>query len=394
MIFVRRAGVDIVGGAAVGMLSGCSAAVFLRGLDLVTAWRGDHEIIIWFLPLAAALLLTVVARLGGAAQPGTNLVLWRACDGRGDRVPLRLFPLALLGTWWTHLFGGSAGREGTALQMGGTIADVVAALLGRVTNIDNEDRRRLLLAGIAGGFGGVFGTPVAGCVFALEVVVVGRVDVVRLLPAFVAAVVGDACATAALHAIGGAHGIYPHLETFALDARFVVVGVVVGLAARAFGLTLSFVKQRTSSWAPQWRGLAGGAALVVVWQLAGSEVLGLSLPTLRHAVNAEHVDAAFFVWKLLATALTVGVGMIGGEVTPLFAIGAALGAVIADPLGLPISLSAVCCMAALFGVSARAPLALCIMAVELCGAAVLPHVVVVVVCAALIFGDRSIYTRP
>ena len=389
----RRAGVDVVGGALVGALAALAAAGFLRGLELVTSWRGEHARIVWLLPVAAAVLLTVVARLGTAAQSGTNLVLWRATDGRGDRVPLRLIPLALLGTWWTHLFGGSAGREGSAVQMGGAFADVVAAAAGRLFAVDDEDRRRLLLAGIAGGFGGVFGTPVAACLFALEVVVAGHLDVRRLVPALSAALAGDVVGSAALHALGGGHGLYPEVASFPLDGRFIVVGVAVGLAARAFGAAVTFVKHRTLSWAPHWRGIAGGLAVVVVWQLAGASVLGLSLPTLMTAVNGHDVDAAFFAWKLLATALTVGVGLIGGEVTPLFAIGAALGSTIAGPLGLPASLTAVCAMAALFGVSARAPIALCVMAVELCGAAVLPHVVVVVAVAALILGDRSIYTR-
>ncbi len=393
MSLARRAGVDVVGGAAVGALAGLAAAVFLRGLDVVTSWRSEHAPVVWLLPLAAAALLVVLARFGGAAQAGTNLVLWRATDGRGDRLPLLLFPFALIGTWWTHLFGGSAGREGTAVQMGGTIADVVAAGAGRVCRIDDDDRRRLLVAGIAGGFGGVFGTPVAACIFALEVVVKSRIDVAALVPAFVGALVGDAVGTALLHALGGAHGLYPQVAAFPLDARFVVVGVAVGVAARGFGAAVTWVKSRTVRWAPHWRGLAGGTAVIVVWQVAGPEVLGLSLPTLMDAVNGADVDAAFFVWKLLATAATLGVGLIGGEVTPLFAIGGALGATLAGPLGLPPSLTAVCAMAALFGVCARAPIALCIMAIELSGAAVLPHVVVVAAVAALILGDRSIYTR-
>jgi H+/Cl- antiporter ClcA len=389
----QRAVVDVVGGAVVGALAGISAAVFLRGLDLVTAWREGHVDVVFLLPMAAALLLVGVARFGGAAASGTNLVLWRATDGRGDRLPLRLFPLAMVGTWWTHLFGGSAGREGTAVQMGGAVADVVVGLSARWFAVDDEDRRRLLLAGIAGGFAGVFGTPIAACVFALEVVQKNRVDVVRVVPALVAALAGHLVGNAVLHALGGAHGAYPHLEEFPLDARFVVVGVAVGVCARGFGLVVALVKERTAAWLPHWRGVAGGVAVVVVWQIAGSSVLGLSLPTLMSSVQGHDVDAAFFFWKLLATAFTVGVGLIGGEVTPLFAIGASLGSTLAGPLGLPASLTAVCGMAALFGVSARVPIALCIMAVELCGAAVLPHVVVVVAVAALVLGDRSIYAR-
>ncbi|MDP2339692.1 MAG: chloride channel protein [Deltaproteobacteria bacterium] len=393
MNVTHRAAVDVVGGALVGVLAGLSAAVFLCGLDVVTHWREGHDDVVFLLPIAAALLLVVVARFGGVASSGTNLVLWRAADGRGDPLPLRLFPLALLGTWWTHLFGGSAGREGTAVQMGGAVADVVTGLGSRLWAFDDEDRRRLLLAGIAGGFGGVFGTPIAAAVFAIEVVKTRRLDVARALPALVAAFAGDVVGSAVLHALGGAHGAYPQVARFDLDARFVVVGVAVGLAARAFGLVVTFVKARTARWLPHWRGVAGGVAVVVVWQLAGSQVLGLSLPTLMDAVHGRDVDDAFFLFKLLATAVTIGVGLIGGEVTPLFAIGASLGSTIAGPLGLPSSLTAVCAMAALFGVSARVPFALCIMAVELCGAAVLPHVVVVVAVASLILGDRSIYLR-
>jgi H+/Cl- antiporter ClcA len=392
-------GVDVGGAATVGVVAGASSAIFLRGLDLVTATRVAHPSLPWLLPLAAALLLVVVRRFAGFASLGTALVLWRTTTGQGDPVPLRMWAFALVGTWWTHLFGGSAGREGTALQMGGAVADGLFTLVRARLRLSDEHRRALLTAGLAGGFGSVFGSPVAGAVFALEVVVEGTVDVRRALPAVVAAVVGDQCGDALLHALGGRHGSYPAVGAVDVTPVFVVacaaLGVVAGVVAVAFLVLTAQVRAATSRLRPAWRGVVTGVVVVALWQLGGrTDALGLSLPALSQAFVGTSTGT-LFAWKLVLTAVTIGGGLIGGEVTPLFVVGATLGATLSSLLHLPPAVAAVCGMVAVFGAAAGTPLALTFMAVELCGRGVAVPALTATVVAAVVVraARRSLYER-
>src|SRR5207344_741841 len=143
-----------------------------------------HEIIVYFLPLAGIVIGTLYARFGEAIKAGNNLVIDTIHDD-GPEIPLRMLPMVLIGTVLTHLFGGSAGREGTAVQMGASLADTLSHRL----RLDMPMRRQLLAAGMAGGFGSVFGTPMAGAVFGLELVVLGRIEYQALVPALAASVV-------------------------------------------------------------------------------------------------------------------------------------------------------------------------------------------------------------
>jgi len=399
---VRRVGVDVGGGAIVGALAGVAAAVFLAGLAGVTALREARaSVFVPLLPVAAAAFLTLLARLDAQVGGGTTVVLATAHRG-GPAIPPGLGVVALLGTWWTHLWGGSAGREGTAVQMGASLADTVVHVARRHLTVDDDARRRLILAGIAGGFGGVFGTPIAGAVFAMEVVVARRLDLVAAPAVLVAALTGDLVGDAVLHALGGAHGAYPVLAALPVAPgsllRFAVVGVVVGVVGRAFVALLHAIKARASGRPPWQRGLVGGLVVVAIWALVpgGDALVGLSLPTLEAAVHGD--VAAVLPWtfavKLVLTAVTIGVGLIGGEVTPLFVIGATLGVVVAGPLGLPPEQAACAALAALFGACATTPLALWVMVVELCGPGAIAQQLICIAVASAVVGRRGIYTRP
>ena len=376
-------------GAAVGALAGAASALFLFLLGEVTRYRDGHELIVYFLPAAGLGIGLLYARFGESIKGGNNLVIDTIHD-EGPEIPLRMMPMVLAGTVLTHLFGGSAGREGTAVQMGASMADYVShrAKLGRAL------RRQILAAGVAAGFGSVFGTPIAGAVFGLEFVVLGRIEYEALVPALVASIVGD-LTTRGLGIVHTAYPSPPHVElTPLLCAKWLVFAAAVALVSIAFIELTHFLKRQGERRIKVLgvRMAIGGAAVVVAWKLIGtSDYLGLGVPVIVRAFSDSQVPDWAFAAKLGFTAITLGAGFLGGEVTPLFFIGAALGGVLAPVLGIPRELGAGVGLAAVFAAASNTPLALSIMAVELLGANVLPHVMLVCVVAYLISGHRSIY---
>ena len=374
----------------VGMLAGAASAVFLWLLHQATSWRESHDWLVFFLPVAGIGIGLVYESLGKGIEGGNNLVIDSIHDG-GTKLPLRMTPLVLLGTVLTHLFGGSAGREGTAVQMGASLAEGIShrLLLGP------QLRRHLLIAGVAGGFGSIFGTPIAGAVFGLEFVVLGRIEYRSLGPALIAALVGDLTA----RALGAEHTSFPLVSAVPMTPVLLLQWLAFATAIAA--VTVLFVElthairregQRLLTRLPI-RLFCGGCAFVGLWQTVGSNAyLGLSIPSLLQAFSDPRLPIATFAFKLLFTVITLGAGFLGGEVTPLFVIGATLGNVLARLLGLPLDLGAGVGMAAAFAAGSNTPLALSLMAVELLGGALFPHVTIVCVAAYLMTGQRSIYS--
>jgi H+/Cl- antiporter ClcA len=376
-------------GCAVGVACGVASAVFLLLLDRATHFRIDHEVIVFTLPAAGLVIGLVYERWGQRIKGGNNLVLDTIHDGT-EQIPLRMAPMVLVGTVLTHLFGGSAGREGTAVQMGASLADAIAHRL----NLHQDGRRQLLAAGIAGGFGSVFGTPIAGMIFGLEVVWVGRMEYHALLPALVASVVGDVVT----RACGVTHTAYPAVPfqamTPLLALKWLAFAVAVAATSACFVELTHRLKHILEKRVPRLplRMLIGGAAVVVMWRLIGSsDYLGLGVPTIVRAFVDPTLPPYAFAAKLVFTSVTLASGFLGGEVTPLFFIGATLGAVLGRLMGIPVELAAGVGLAGVFAAAANTPLSLSIMAVELLGANVLPHVVIVSVTAYLITGHRGIY---
>ena len=376
-------------GTLVGIACGAASALFLWLLDEATHLRSTHEPIIYTLPLAGLAIGFVYERWGQPIKGGNNLVIDAVHDD-GPKIPLRMAPMVLLGTVLTHLFGGSAGREGTAVQMGASLADEIAHRLG----LSRTLRRQLLAAGVAGGFGSVFGTPIAGTVFGLEVVVLGHVQYGALVPALVASVVGDMTT----RALGIEHTAYPVAPSVPLTplliGQWALFAVAIAATTVAFIELLTLIKRLGEKHVPSLplRMLIGGCVIVALWRVLGtSDYLGLGVPTIVRAFSDPELPSYAFAAKLLLTAITLGAGFLGGEVTPLFFVGATLGSVLARLMGIPLELGAGVGLAAVFAAASNTPLALSIMAVELLGASVLPHVVIVSVLAYVLAGHRSIY---
>ena len=376
-------------GAIVGVACGAASALFLYLLERATRLRTSNEAIVYTLPVAGLAIGALYERFGKSIKAGNNLVIDTIHDG-GPEIPLRMAPMVLIGTVLTHLFGGSAGREGTAVQMGASLADAIAHRL----RVSRHVRRQLLAAGVAGGFGSVFGTPIAGAVFGLEFVVLGRIEYDALVPALVASVVGDMVA----RALGTVHTSYPQTPTVPLTpllfGEWILFAAAAAITTYSFIELTHFLKKQGERRIPRLplRMLLGGAAVVGMWKLAGtSDYLGLGVPMIVRSFEDPNVPVYAFAAKLLFTAVTLGAGFLGGEVTPLFFVGAALGSVLARAMHIPLPLGAGVGLAAVFAASSNTPLALSIMAVELLGASAFPHVFIVCVLAYLMSGHRSIY---
>jgi H+/Cl- antiporter ClcA len=377
-------------GALVGVLCGAASTLFLFLLQKATDFRNAHEVIIYALPVAGALVGLIYQRFGRAIAGGNDLIIDTIHDG-GPRLPLRMAPMVLAGTVLTHLFGGSAGREGTAVQMGASLADAVLLRFKAAGSL----RRHLLAAGVAGGFGSVFGTPVAGALFGLEFVVLGRIEYDALLPALVASVLGDMTA----RALGVAHSHYPQPAALALTPllllKWLVFAAALSLATRAFIELTHFLKKQGQVRVPRLplRLFVGGIAVVLMWRVVGtSDYLGLGVPTILRSFTDANLPVWTFALKIAFTAVTLGAGFLGGEVTPLFFVGAALGNVLARLLHLPLAMGAGVGLAAVFGAAANTPLALSVMAVELLGGNLFPHAVIVCALCYWMTGRRSIYS--
>ncbi|MGE3619722.1 MAG: chloride channel protein [Acidimicrobiia bacterium] len=377
----------VVLGAASGALAGVASWGFLEALERATDARLAHPWLLFLLPVAGAAIGVVHHRWAGRAAAGSALLL-DEIHTPSAWVPRRMAPLVFAGTVASHLFGASVGREGTALQMSGSLTD----LLSRTLRLGPADRRILLITALAGGFGSVFGVPLAGAVFALEVQAVGRVRHEALLPALTASIVGDLV----VGGLGHHHPLRPPLD-LPVDgvvlARVAVAGIAFGLVATAFSAATRLVASVAARWIawPPARLVAGGVATVGLTLLVGRDELGLSLPLVDQALAGVDPGPWTFAAKLAFTALALGSGFPGGEVTPLFVIGATLGGALAGPLDLPTAALAAVGFVAVFAGAANTPLACTIMGVELFGAGAVLPVAVGCVVAYVTSGHRGIY---
>lgn len=377
--------------ALIGLLSGIASGGFLELLRIATDLQTDHSWLLFFLPFAGALIAWLYTGYGRSTAGGNNLILDQIHETVGYGVPLRMFPLILFSTIATHLFGGSAGREGTAVQMGGAIAAEIA----RRFKISSEHIRILLMCGISGGFSSVFGTPLAGTVFGMEMLALGGMRYQALIPCLIAALMGDQ--TIRLLDVQHSHyaisSAIPNLD-FGSIAQVAVAGIAFGLASALFSeLTAGFdrISRRACS-NPMWRTAIGGAIFVGITLLIGTRIYsGLSLPLLSDAFTGGEVPTFAFLFKIVLTALTLGVGFKGGEVTPLFVIGATFGVTLAGPLTLSPDFLAALGFVAVFAAAANTPIACVVMGAELFSTNGIIYFGIAVFVAYTISGHRGIY---
>ena len=371
------------------VLAGVSSALFLLGLDEVTHTRLAHPWLLYGLPLVGFSIGWAYHYWAGSAVKGNNLLLEEYQQPK-QRIPVRMAPFILLSTLATHLVGGSAGREGTAVQLGASLSDQ----LGRWVRLDGDDRKLLLLMGISAGFSAVFGTPFAGAIFAVEVLPAGRFGLKAYLPVLAAALLADQVCL--LFPVHHSHYSIGSLPLWTLQTVFWVAaaGLLFGFAARLFSYASHWITAFSSARIhfPPYRPLFGGVLLLLLFQLfSGSTYSGLGIPTILAAFE-QPMEGQVFLIKLALTALTLGFGFKGGEVTPLFFIGATLGSALSAWIPLPTAFLAGLGFVAVFAGASNTPIACTVMGMELLGPAAGPWLGIAALLAFLFSGKKGIYT--
>lgn len=389
----------------VSITVGSLVALFLWLLEKAIHLRFANPWVLFLLPLAGMLIYFLYKVSGKNAEGGNNLIMDEVHEPGGG-VPFRMAPLVLLTTVITHLFGGSAGREGTAVQIGGSLAQFFAKRL----KLSPEDVKTLLMTGIAAGFGAVFGTPITGAIFALEVLALGRIKHDALMPCFIASVLADAvCSAWGIHHTHYRINFRESGEVFMTYFRFdfmllikaIVAGMAFGLAGYLFAEISHTIKNYSNRWIKtKWLIPAvGGLVVIAFTYLLGTQDY-LSLGVTNPDPQAVSIMSCFqeggatsfsWLWKLLFTAITLGTGFKGGEVTPLFFIGAALGNTIATLTGAPVDLMAGLGFIAVFAGATNTPIACTIMGVELFGADNVLYYAVACFTAYYFSGHSGIY---
>lgn len=376
--------------SVVGVLVGCGTAAFLRTLGWATNQFSRITDYYLLLPLTLLVCSWIVAWFApDAAGHGTEKVIEAVHKRMGD-IPLMVVPVKLVATVITLAGGGSAGKEGPCAQIGAGLASA----FGRVLRLDGVDRRKLVICGISAGFATVFGTPIAGALFGVEVLVLGQVMYDVLFPSFVAGIIGFHVATRL--------GVtYPHLAASIIPPNtgwsfleMILLGVWCGLIALIFIETMQAGHRaftRLTVPAPV-KALLGGLMLVAIGKIGSPQFLGLGLESIEAGLRGELLSAASPFMKAVATSITLGCGGSGGVVTPIFYIGVTAGNLFANIFHEPLvaAFSAIGMVALLAG-AANTPIAASVLAIELFGAQIAPHAAVACMVSFLIVGHRSIY---
>ncbi|MFO7702060.1 MAG: voltage-gated chloride channel family protein [Psychroflexus maritimus] len=373
----------------VGGLVGSATAIFLLALKAATNYREANLLIISLLPIGGLIIGFTYFWLGKGVEKGNNLLLEEYYQSK-KRIPFKMAPLVLFGTVATHLFGGSAGREGTAVQIGGAIADQFTKLF----RLHDNERKILLIMGMSAGFAAVFGTPLAGSVFALEVLIIGRIRYEAIFPSLIVAIIADYFCVEVWNV---PHTIYVISEVAQMNLPnlgwTIVAGICFGLTAMLFSRLKVFWKSLFSKikFAPL-RPFIGGIFIAGFVFFAGTtKYIGLGIPIIEEAFHTQLTSYDFLI-KVVLTAFTLGAGFKGGEVTPLFFMGATLGNALFLILPLPMSLLAGMGFVAVFAGATNTPLACIIMGIELFGIEAGLYIAVACVTAYFFSGHTSVYT--
>jgi len=374
----------------IGTAVGVACAGLLASLNWSTNYREAHKTIIWLLPIGGLCVGLLYHYYGSSVAKGNNQLLEEIQNPK-IQIPLKMAPFVFVGTVVSHLFGASVGREGTAVQIGGAIADQLSGWL----KMSNSNRKIILLMGISSGFAGLFGTPLAGAVFALEVAIIGVVTYHAILPCVLVAIVSNYVSSEVAHYLHIPHTNYTidlvpqlNISTFLWT---LLAGIIFGLVSTFFSKGVHFFERIAKCINyPPLRPIVGGIVISVLVYFIGTKYIGLGIPTIQNSFN-NMVHGSDFAIKLLLTTFCIAFGFKGGEVTPLFFIGATLGSALAFVLPLPVGLLAGMGFVAVFSGATNTPIACTLMGIELFGIESGLYIAIACTTAYVCSGHTGIY---
>jgi H+/Cl- antiporter ClcA len=373
----------------IGVVVGVSTSIFLKSLNWSAARISEHPHYFLLLPLALALSSYITKYLAPEAEGhGTEKVI-EAVHRHDGYIKAIVVPIKLITTVITLACGGSAGKEGPCAQIGGGLASMIA----NIFHFDKADRKKLVICGISAGFASVFGTPIAGAIFGIEVLFVGAMMYDVLLPTFIAGVMGYQVSSSL-----GVTYFYHKIDfvpafTELFFVKVLIAGILLGICSLLLIETLNLFQrlaEKITWWAPL-KGLLGGAILILLTLFLSSDYLGLGLNIIEASLAGAAVVWYAFAAKILFTCITLTFGGSGGMVTPIFFIGATFGTLLAGILGVDPATFAAIGMVALLAGAANTPIAASILAIELFGAQIAPYAAVACVTSFLMTGHRSVY---
>ena len=376
-------------GAVIGAVVGVVGITFHILLEEVTAFRMSHPWILFLLPLGGLVIAGLYHLLRMQNDRGTNLIL--IAVRVNEKVSLRLTPLIFISTIITHLLGGSAGREGAALQIGGSIG----SFIGRKIKLDEKDERIITMCGMSAGFAALFGTPVAAVVFSMEVITVGIMHYSAIVPSIIAAITATG--------ISMTCGVTPTAFTLesvpSLSPSGVGSVILLGMFCAGVSVLFCLAMETAGKYYKQIfkngyiRIFVGGCIVVAITLLLGTrDYNGAGMDVIARAIAGE-AEYPAFLWKILLTALTLGAGYKGGEIVPSFFVGATFGCVIGPWIGLPASFAAGTGMAALFCGVTNCPIASVILCVELFGAEGIAYYTLACAVSYMLSGYYGLYSE-
>lgn len=373
----------------VGAVTGASTWGFITLLEWSTGHAESWPY--WFIiaPLGMVISALTVRLLAPDAEGhGTEKVI-DAVHRFSGRISLKIAPVKTLATVVTLAAGGSAGKEGPAAQIGGSLASGLARLL----RLTPDDRRKVVVCGISAGFAAVFGTPIAGALFGIEVLFLGHILYEVLVPSFVAGITAfQVCRWLGLTYVAQQITFVPTF-TEGFFFQIILTGVAFGLVTVLLIETFRYVHRYFNRLIPNFllRALVGGVILIALGFIFGRQVLGLGTAEIGQALSGGHVSPFNWLGKILAVAVTLGCGGSGGVVTPIFFVGSSFGNFWASIIGAdPMTIAAIGMTAVLAG-AANTPIAASMLAIEMFGPAIGPYAAMCAVVSFLMSGHRSVY---
>lgn len=382
LIFIKWLIIAVFCGIVIGLVG----VLFSYCLSYATQTRLSYPFLIWLLPLGGLLIVWLYRMSGVRQSKGTNMVI--SSVRSTEKVPMKMAPLIFISTALTHLFGGSAGREGAALQLGGSIA----AQIGRVIQLDEKDMHIITMCGMSAAFSALFGTPITAAIFPLEVISVGIMYYAALVPCAIASVI--ASALAASLGCKGEHFLLTKVPQLELNIvwRVIILAILCAVIARIFCHVLHYVNDLFRMYfRNQYLRIAfGGSVIVLLSFVFGQEYLGAGMDVIEKSIEG-HVIWQAFLLKIVFTSITLGCGFKGGEIVPSFFIGASFGALIASLLQIPIGFGAAVGLISVFCGVTNCPITSLLLSFELFGFVGITYFLLADTIAYMLSGYESLY---